>query len=236
MTPTRPRIGITCDLIPHNGLERFAAPTTYAQAVLRAGGLPILLPPVPTAVRELLDACDALVLTGGDDPRTEPFGVPTHPKAVPIHPDRQAFELGLIETLAAERPQMPVLGVCLGMQFMALAAGGTLDQHMPETVPASAPDHWERPHAIRPQPGVEPNPITPGEVNSKHRQRVEHPGSLRVLARAHDAVIEAIDDPGRPFYLGVQWHPERTPFAPLGHELFTMLIRAAAVARASRTS
>ncbi len=234
--PTPPRVGITCDLIPHNNLERAAAPTPYVHAVARTGAVPLLLPPVPALARELLDACDALVLTGGDDPRTEPFGVPTHPKAVPLHPDRQAFELALLETLAAERPQMPVLGVCLGMQLMALAAGGALDQHMPDTIPTSAPDHWERPHAIRPEPGVEPNPITPGEVNSKHRQRVEHPGSLRVLARAHDTVIEAIDDPGRPFYLGVQWHPERTPFAPLGDELFTMLTRAAAVTRASRTA
>ncbi|TVQ62349.1 MAG: gamma-glutamyl-gamma-aminobutyrate hydrolase family protein [Phycisphaerales bacterium] len=225
--PHRPRVGITCDLIPHNNLQRSAAPTPYVHAVARAGGVPVLLPPVPALARELLDACDALVLTGGDDPRTEPFGVPTHPKAVPIHPDRQAFELELIDILKNERPETPVLGVCLGMQLMALAAGGSLDQHMPDTIPRTAKDHWEQPHQIQPEPRVEPNPIPTGEVQSKHRQRVEHPGSLRVLARAHDGVIEAIDDPARAFYLGVQWHPERTPSAPLGDELFQKLVQAA---------
>ncbi len=214
MTTRPPVIGITCDLAEGRARVR----TTYAEAIARAGGVPLLLPPIPALAPAHAALCDALVLTGGDDPIMEAFGVPTHPAAVRVDPVRQEYELALLAALSAH-PDRPTLGVCLGMQFMALAAGGTLDQHMPDTTPTHADHVGDRPHALVP----EHDAFVAGEVRSHHRQAVSAPGSLRIAARAHDGVIEGVHDPDRRFYLGVQWHPERTTDAPLGQGLFDRL-------------
>jgi putative glutamine amidotransferase len=193
-------------------------------AVAAAGGLPVLLPPIAELAAEHARRCDAVVFTGGDDPRTEPFGRPTHPKATPVRPERQMYESALLEILRERQPRTPVLGVCLGMQMMALHAGGVLNQHMPDTMKDAA-RHWDASHAIVPGEG-EPL-IRGGMARSKHRQAVEDPGSLKVIARADDGVIEAVRDLSRPFYVGVQWHPERTEDAGLGAALFKALVAAA---------
>lgn len=219
----RPVIGISSDLIEHNGLTRAASPVTYVHAIAAAGGIPVVLPPVADTATELLARCDGLVLTGGDDPITEPFGEPTDARVTRLHPDRQAAESAMIEHLATDRPDLPVLGVCLGMQMMALHAGGRLDQYMPATTPTHA-DHWERSHAVR---SLAIDELGEGIVNSKHKQAVMDPGRMRIVGVAHDNVCEAIADPDRKFYLGVQWHPERTQHEPLGLDLFRRLIRSA---------
>ncbi len=195
---------------------------TYIRAVTDAGGLPVVLAPMPALVGEFLRYCDAFLFTGGEDPRTEPFGQPTHPKATPVHPQRQEFETALLDALNA-RPRTPVLGVCLGMQMLALHAGGRLNQHMPDSVPTADRHQGDRTHLIQPSVPI----VSAGEVTSHHTQSVEDPGRLRIVAKADDGVIEAVDDPARPFYLGVQWHPERTPFEPLGRALFVRLVEAA---------
>ncbi len=213
--PTRPPIiGITCDLADGRARVR----TTYAEAVARAGGVPLLLPPIPALAQAHAAMCDALVLTGGDDPIMEGFGVPTHPEAVRVDPVRQEYELALLGALAGHADK-PTLGVCLGMQYMALAAGGTLDQHLPDTTPTHADHVGDRPHPVCP----ESDALQSGDVMSHHRQAVSAPGSLRVAARAHDGVIEGVVDPDRRFYLGVQWHPERTAHSSLGQGLFDRL-------------
>lgn len=242
----RPIVGITPDVQVHDGRERGVCMLAYIDAVTRAGGAPILFAPSVETAAEQLAVCDAIILTGGDDPRTEAYGQPTHPKATPLHPRRQAFETRLLELLAA-RPR-PTLGVCLGMQMMALHAGGRLDQHMPDTR-ADASRHWGAEHEVVP---VEPvagqgrSALLPGSnrqanrnishtslsiphgrVHSKHRQAVDDPGRLIVLARSDDGIIEAIADAELPFYLGVQWHPERTAHDSLGVNLFRQLIEAA---------
>lgn len=250
--PDRPIVGITPDVALLDGRERAVCMLTYADAVVRAGGVPILLVPDVSTASAQLALCDALVLTGGDDPRTEGFGVPTHPKATPLAARRQTFESRIIELLAHD--QRPVLGVCLGMQMMALHAGGRLDQHMPDRRPDAA-RHWGAEHEVVPvdQPGAPgegrragagPAPVSAaasgefripsGVVHSKHRQAVEHAGTMAVLAQSDDGVIEAIADPHRPFYLGVQWHPERTADDGLGIDLFRALIRAAIKHRSIR--
>lgn len=200
---------------------RHTVTTAYAEAVVRAGGIPVILPPIASALEAHLALCDAFVLTGGDDPVTEPFGVPTHPAAVRIHPARQEYETLLLQALNAERPDAPVLGVCLGMQMMSLIAGGTLNQHLPETH-ASHAAHWDRDHAIIPVAGVE---LRAGIVHSRHRQAVSDAGTLDVLATSPDGIIEAVGDRSRPFYVGVQWHPERTSDRALGEALFARLIQ-----------
>lgn len=220
--PQRPLVGITCDVIPHNGTDRAAAPLSYAAAVARAGGLPVLLQPDADRASDFVRRLDALVLTGGDDPRTEPFGVPSHPKITPLAPARQAFESALIETIERRRPELPVLGVCLGMQMMALHAGGRLDQYMPETHEHHA-RHWDAQHPVVAENGSD---LT-GAVWSKHKQVIADPGKMTVCARSDDGLIEAVQDPMRPFYLGVQWHPERTEQDAIGQDLFRKLIAAA---------
>lgn len=219
-----PLIGVSCDIIPHNGIDRSAAPLSYAEAVVKAGGLPVLLQPIESTVPELLRHLDGLVLTGGDDPRTEPFGVPSHSGITPVVRARQDFESSLIETVELRRPDLPVLGVCLGMQMLALHAGGRLDQFMPETT-ATHEDHWDVVHRVTPVDGAAV-PLE-GEVNSRHKQAIEDAGSMRVSAVAHDGVIEAVEDPSRPFRVGVQWHPERTADDAVGISLFQRLVAAA---------
>lgn len=219
-----PLVGITCDLVVAEGSPvKAAAAAAYSSAVARAGGVPVMLPPIAALAAARAAACDAFVFTGGDDPRTEAFGVPTHPKATPLHPDRQEYEIALLRVLAAEFPQKPVLGVCLGMQMMALVAGGSLDQHMADTR-ADAARHWGAVHAVAGEIGR-------GVVHSRHRQCVIDPGSLAVCGLSDDGVIEAVRDPGRAFYVGVQWHPERTEDESLGIGLFQRLVGAVAPSR-----
>jgi putative glutamine amidotransferase len=230
-------VGITVDVVEQPGVDghpargRAACQISYARAVAEAGGVPVHLAPIAELAPEYVRRCDAFVLTGGDDPRTEAFGVPTHAKATPMHPARQAFELALLDALR-DRPPAPVLGVCLGMQLMALHAGGRLNQHLPDTL-ATADSHYrDAVHSIHraesaAAPRLAGSAICDGEVTSHHRQAVENPGRLRVLAMAMDGVIEAVCDPARPFYLGVQWHPERTAFEPLGRRIFQRLVEAA---------
>lgn len=218
-----PLIGITTDVVGIDGRERCAMYPSYARAVAAAGGVPVLLAHEPGAIDVLIARLNGFVFTGGDDPMMEPFGVATDPRATRLHPDRQAFETALLRRLAESRPETPVLGICLGMQMMALVAGGTLEQYMPDRGDAAAL-HWEHEHAIVGGPGWR---FGGGPVLSRHKQAVSAAGGMRVAATAPDGVIEAVDDPARPFYLGVQWHPERTADAGCGADIFAALVRAA---------
>lgn len=223
-----PLIGITVDnKSDAANPTRYESSMHYSRAIAQAGGLPLLLPQEPALVEEYVALCDGLLLSGGNDPRMEAFGKATHPQAKLVDAGRQSFELALLAALDRAR-QKPALGVCLGMQFMALHAGGELNQHLPETLATAAEHQRDNRHAIRllapdcaamRMPGTAapaPTGATPGAeagptmtVVSWHHQAVSDPGRLRVVAVAHDGVIEAVDDPGRLFYVGVQWHPER---------------------------
>lgn len=214
-------VGITADVIEHRGMPACRVMEAYAACVARAGGLPVILPARADLAPVYAECLDALVLTGGDDPIMEDFGVPTHPGATRVARVRQDFELAL---LRAWPPEKAALGVCLGMQFMGLAAGGRLDQFLPETLTTAA-GHWDATHAIVPESGWA---FGGGRVHSMHKQALADAGGLRVMARSEDGVIEAVGDPGKPFYIGVQWHPERTGEAGLGQALFDALVRVTA--------
>ncbi|MDY7108985.1 MAG: type 1 glutamine amidotransferase [Planctomycetota bacterium] len=215
MIARRPCIGITPDL--EKDAYRVSRP--YADLVARAGGTPLILPCRPESIDAYLETCAGFLFSGGDDPDMRRWNLPLHPQARPIDPRRQAFELDLLAALDAE-PERPVLGVCLGMQLMALHAGGALEQYLPDALP-TAGDHWGRKmHAVNGELGD-------GIVHSHHRQAIIDPGRLRIVARAPDGVIEAVAAPDRACYLGVQWHPERTEDAALGYELIRRLVAAA---------
>ncbi|MBN8644199.1 MAG: gamma-glutamyl-gamma-aminobutyrate hydrolase family protein [Planctomycetes bacterium] len=228
----RPVIGVTCSLDEKDAKVRRA----YIDAVTRCGGAAVLLPApsdeshADAAARACLSAIDAVLFTGGDDPATERYGVPTHPAATVVSPARQRFEEALLAALDTRR-NVPVLGICLGMQMMALHAGGALDQNLPESLDTALEHQKDHRHEVRPEPGasgVLRLPERGAPVASWHHQGVKHAGGLRVVARAHDGLIEGVDDPARPFYLGVQWHPERTGEAePAGDAVIRGLVEAA---------
>lgn len=237
---TRPLIGITVDNKNDSASSnRYESSIHYSRGIAAAGGLPLLLPQEPALADEFVALCDGILLTGGSDPRMERFGKRMHPQASPVDAGRQEFELALLAALDRAAGK-PALGVCLGMQFMALHAGGDLNQHLPETL-ATATDHQrDNRHAIcvlAPDSVVlrEPRAPKPGPVPAEaeltvvswHHQAVSDAGRLRTVATAPDGVIEAIDDPSRPFYLGVQWHPERGGEGRLNRDLLRRFVAAA---------
>jgi putative glutamine amidotransferase len=224
MAQNAPLVGITVDVVEEAGKVKAVLNINYAKSVAAAGGVPVLLPPIPELAAEHARRLDAFVFTGGDDVRTEAFGVPTHPEAKPVHPQRQAYELTLLDALRDDRPQAPVLGICLGMQIMSAHAGAKLNQHLPETHETAA--QHKGLHPITPVRGASEGPLklSAGPVASSHHQAVADPGPLRVLATSPDGVIEAVTAAGRKCYMGVQWHPERTEDDALGIEIFKQLI------------
>jgi putative glutamine amidotransferase len=207
-------------------------PTTYADAVARAGGVPVLLPPVdPTGAPELMARLDGLVVTGGADVDPGRYGAQPHPRTVSWRSDRDAWELALLQ--AADGRGLPVLGICRGMQVMAVQRGGTLDQHLPDSVghETHSPGGEEFGNVdVDTCPGTRLRMLVGdrSNVGCHHHQSVrDHPGFV-AAAYAADGTLEAIEAPGDRFLLGVQWHPETRADAGL----FSGLV-AAAVARAT---
>ncbi|MEM9345483.1 MAG: gamma-glutamyl-gamma-aminobutyrate hydrolase family protein [Planctomycetota bacterium] len=237
----RPAIGITVDN-KDNAAESgtYESAIRYSLAVEKAGGLPVLLPHCADLAGAYLERIDGVILTGGADPVMEPFGCETDRRARRIDPGRQAFELALLESIdqqhdeADREKQLPVLGVCLGMQLMALHHGAAMDQYMPESMGEQAAsthiDNAEHTLVFEHTDSV----LRPSDqpIVSSHRQRITDVGALRVVARANDGTIEAIDNPKKPFYLGVQWHPERkdsSPEDPLNLGLISRLVETASI-------
>ncbi len=203
----------------------------YYQALIAAGGLPVLIPVVEehSLLAQYLDIVDAFVFTGGLDVPPEEYGQPKHPQTKACDPRR--FGCGrLLAELLLER-DIPVLAICLGMQLINVAYGGTLIQHIETEIRHTrikpAEDSF---HPI----GVQEDTLLHGilavrelEVNSSHHQAVHKlaPG-LRVSARAPDAIVEAVEMTDRSFFLGVQWHPERIADRPEQRELFRAFVSA----------
>jgi putative glutamine amidotransferase len=220
-----PVVGITAYVEPARwgvwDTRAVLIPEGYVRMVREAGARPVVLPPSPDDAADLVRRLDGLVLAGGADIEPAHYGAPAHP-ATKTRPDRDSGELAVLA--AALDADLPVLGVCRGMELLAVACGGTLTQHLPDIL-------GNERH--QPSPGVygaHPARFAPGsraasifgevaEVNSYHHQAVDDPGSLTVTGWADDDVIEAVEDPAHRFVLGVQWHPEEAldvrPFAAL---------------------
>ncbi len=220
-------------------VDAFVLARSYVDAVHRAGGLALLLAPDAQLVAEpdeLLDLLDGLMLAGGADIDPASYGAQPHPATVGSVPERDAFEIALARR-ALER-DLPLLGICRGLQVMNIAGGGTLHQHLPELL-----GHEEHrrvlgtfdgsDHRVRLEDGSLAARAA-GELRhatkSHHHQGIDRLGDgLRVTGWAEmDDFPEAIEAPDRRFALGVQWHPE----ADEQSRLIAALVEEAAAARA----
>ena len=186
-------------------------PQRYVEAVHAAGGRAVVIPPSAHAAEHLVAALDGLVLSGGADIDPACYGAERDPRTEESRPDRDAGELALLE--AATAADLPVLGVCRGMELMCVAAGGALIQHLPDAIgsnrhrpaPGAYADHGVQMVAGTRLAGVLGATTT---VPSYHHQGIGNPGSLTVSAHADDGTIEGVERPGARFALGVLWHPE----------------------------
>jgi putative glutamine amidotransferase len=201
-------------------------PRNYVDEVNRAGGLAVLLPPDAQLVEcpeEALELLDGLLLAGGADIDPASYGAVAHAETQDSVPERDAFEIAL--TRAAIERDLPVLGICRGMQLINVALGGTLEQHLPEHL-----GHEEHRRVIGTFEGSDHDvEVLDGTLamrvigagvhgtKSHHHQGVDRlADGLSVGARSpRDGLIEAIELPERSFVLGVQWHPEADPTSPV---------------------
>ncbi|MEV6931126.1 gamma-glutamyl-gamma-aminobutyrate hydrolase family protein [Dactylosporangium sp. NPDC051485] len=225
----RPLVGITAYAEPARwgvwDTRAVLIPEAYVRMVRAAGARPVVLPPDdlggPADAAGLIARLDGLVLAGGADIEPSRYGAAAHP-ATKTRPDRDAGELAVLA--AALEADLPILGVCRGMELLAVAYGGALIQHLPDRLGSER--HQPAPgvygaHPARFAPGSRAEAVfgPVAEVNSYHHQAVEKAGTLEVTGWADDEVVEAVEDPARRFVLGVQWHPEEAgdvrPFAAL---------------------
>jgi putative glutamine amidotransferase len=215
----RPRIGVTLDSEASGGYSKlpwYALRENYFDALVEAGALPVALPHQPELAAGYLELVDGLVVTGGAfdvDPAL--YGGGARHDTVKLKERRTRFEWAVTE--AALSRDMPVLGICGGQQLLNVVLGGTLIQHIPDSIAGCLAHEQPNPrtepgHEVIIEHGTLLHAITGAErlpVNSAHHQAAERTGDgVVVSARAADGVIEAIEDPRRRFCLGVQWHPE----------------------------
>ncbi len=186
-------------------------PSLYTRSVEAAGGVVALLPPQAQGADELVARLDGLIITGGPDVDPERYGATPHEKTVRVRQDRDAWEVAVLDV--ADRIGVPTLGICRGMQLMAVRAGGALEQHVPDVVgheehaPGGSAYGWTSVTTVERSQLRELVGDTM-QVSCHHHQSVtRHPG-FEVVARAADGTIEGLEDPDRPFWMGVQWHPE----------------------------
>ncbi|MFI8895890.1 gamma-glutamyl-gamma-aminobutyrate hydrolase family protein [Streptomyces paradoxus] len=188
-------------------LEAALLPVGYPRLVQRAGGLAAMLPPDdPERAAEAVARLDGLVIAGGPDVEPVRYGAEREERTGPPAPDRDAWELALID--AALAAGVPLLGICRGMQLLNVALGGTLVQHIDghaEVVGVFGG------HAVKPVPGSLYAGVVPEEtfVPTYHHQAVDRLGEgLVPSAYAADGTVEAVELPSADWVLGVQWHPE----------------------------
>lgn len=229
----RPFIGVTCSSDPAG---QPLVNAHYVRALLVAGALPVPLPYVAgeAEAAEVLERLAAVVFSGSEDLDPALWKEARHPRTELMHPARMAAELAYAR--AALASGAPALGICGGMQTLNVACGGSLHQHVPDVTAGRQPavEHSDASYGVRHPVAVEPGSRLAQllgravEVNSHHHQAVHRLGEgLCVVARAPDGIVEAWEAPGRPFLLGVQWHPERMPDEGGSARLFEALVAAA---------
>jgi putative glutamine amidotransferase len=194
-------------------------PHVYLDAVTRAGGIAVLLPPQPVddaIAARVLEGIDGLIVTGGRDVDPARYGQPPHPETDPPGTERDDWELALLQGAIAR--ELPFLGICRGAQVLNVALGGTLHQHLPDVIGSTKYQLGNAEFAtvgVRVEEASTVGRMVQGDdltVEVYHHQAIDlvAPG-LRVTARSQDGVIEAVELDSVPFGVGVQWHPEQTP-------------------------
>lgn len=235
MARSSPVIGIACAVLraAWGPWDQPAAVVgaDYVRQVQAAGGMAVVLPPQQCPVDDVLDVLDGLILTGGNDLQASMYGARPHPEAEPPDPQRDQWECALVR--GAVHRDMPFLGICRGMQVMNVAFGGTLTQHLPESLGST--DHRRstgtfdgNDHLVDLQEGSLAARAAGERVHSvpsHHHQAVDAVGDGLLLTgrSSADGIPEALEVPGRVFALGVQWHPEADPRSPV----IAALVRAA---------
>ena len=243
----RPLIGLTAYAqqvhYGHNDVLAGMLPMTYVKAVHAAGGRAVLITPDDPGV-DVIESLDGILFSGGNDIDPAHWGAPRHP-ATEIDEVRDASELQLMR--AALDADLPILGICRGLQVMAVVGGGSLHQHLPDLVghhrhqaaagtdplAADAADFGR--HDVVTRPGSRAHDILGARntVNSFHHQAIDDAGSFTAVGWCpDDRVIEVIEDSARSFALGVQWHPERTSDL----RVFTALVEASRAHRPAVTA
>jgi putative glutamine amidotransferase len=221
----RPVIGITAYAEPSVrwgvwDVPAAVIPLAYVQQVEAAGGRALIVPPNEEAIDETLDALDGILFSGGSDIDPSEYGQDSHPETNGLRPDRDRGELTLLR--AALERDMPVLAVCRGSQVLNVARGGDLVQHLPEVVGHEQHKHTPgvfADHEVDLKQGTRLGSLL-GErapVKSHHHQGFGRVGEGLVEAAwaAEDGTLEAVEDPGKRFAVGVLWHPEEGEDAAL---------------------
>ena len=228
----KPIVGLTT--YPASATHGWHTPVLYVEAVLRAGGVPMMLSgQCPDCAERWLDVVDAVVLIGGGDINPAEFGSTGHETIYNLSAERDAMELALMRALLV-RPK-PVLAICRGMQILNTVLGGTLHVHLPDVVGESvlhrAPPRDPISHGIQVAADSELAKVIGEQVHtaSWHHQAIQQLGKgLKAVAWAPDGVIEAVELEGRQDVLAVQWHPEITAAGDDGQQqMFDWLIKQA---------
>jgi putative glutamine amidotransferase len=219
----RPLIGLTAKLAADKGDAFYKLDRKYIDAILEAGGEPLILP----FARDLkeasqwIDRIGGLVLTGGPDIHPARWSEPLHPRAVLMNPDKETSDF--FYAGEALRRDAPILAICLGCQEINVALGGSLHQHIEGH--EGGTEHPVEVRESRLRDIVGPSP----SVNSFHHQAINRLGKgLKVTART-DGVIEGVESDKHRFVVGVQWHPERIADRPEQKKLFSAFVQAARV-------
>lgn len=231
----QPVIGLTSYLEPAKwgAWDQPAAliPWNYVNKLQAAGATVVILPP-DADNHDAISRLDGLVMAGGADIEPARYGAAHQEGTDKPRTERDASELGLYR--AARDANLPVFGICRGLQIMAVAHGGSLHQHLPDvvgnTLHRDAPGTFND-HGATFTPGsliAELVGATDVTVNSSHHQAVDSPGDLTVTGYAEDGTIEVCEDPSAEFVLGVQWHPEFSNDEQVSENLFRAFVKACA--------
>ncbi|NUN52163.1 MAG: gamma-glutamyl-gamma-aminobutyrate hydrolase family protein [Planctomycetaceae bacterium] len=231
--PGKPVVGISFGSVELGYAEK---EEKYLRSLEAAGAEP--LPVRPGGERDLaglLGRVSGWVFSGGDDLAPELYGEEPVPEVTEVHPPRDRMDMILARAVLAEG--LPVLGICLGAQTLNVAAGGSLVQDIPTMVKGALAHRGGTLHPVAVEPGTRLASVLGAgtmTVNSYHHQCVKRPGrGFVVTARSPDGVVEAIERPGEPFVVGVQWHPEREGCAPGSSDRLFAAFLAAVRARAA---
>ena len=218
MFQNKPVIGLTCSFRTDNNNPQHFLNESYLNAIRHFGGIPLLIPvfALDEEREMLLQSCDGLLLTGGDDLDPALFGESVLNDTVVIAPERDKAEYRILDLVTTG--DMPIFGICRGIQVMNVYFGGSLYQDIPSQIPSEVAHQMAKPyHRTSHRCITEPNSplheltgVPEFGVNSHHHQAIKDlaPGYL-CLGRSEDGIVEAICDPGKPFRWAVQWHPER---------------------------